>query len=132
MEILASAYDDGRMNSSHQLTWYEEWQLTKVDDEQPGGVQLIAVTEARDLRQSIAECVYAIVEKGQRKFLGKRWADIHVLVLERSSAMIVGRIVEELIDNLEPQEVDDIDMILFVDDASVAQLYPRTTRKEPS
>jgi hypothetical protein len=107
------------------VTWYEEWELTKVDNDEDG-VWIIAVTEARDMHASVAECVYTMLYKGQKKFAARRWADRHVLVFETSALASVPR-VGSVVANLEPDELEGIDLLLLVDGDSVIQCHPLPT-----
>src|SRR5207249_3121974 len=65
------------------VDWYEEWKLIRVEDGPESSVQVIAVTEARDVEQMVETAVAAILEKAIPKFIGQRWADLHVVVLDR-------------------------------------------------
>ena len=84
----------------------------------------MAVTEARDMRESVAECVYAVLENALRKFAWKRWADHHVVVLE-GSISAPQPLVSEVVTALEPDELRDIDLILLVEDDRVIKVLPR-------
>lgn len=134
LDILSDACA-AALNGDHSpFTWHEEWQLTKTDEDdedEETGVWIIAVTEARDFPASVAECVYAILEKGLKKFLGRRWGDLHVLALE-CSIMAPERLVSPLVGTVEDPELEGIDMILLVDGDSVIQAHPpiATSSKE--
>lgn len=103
--------------------WLEEWELKKVASDEDG-VQVMAVTEAFDVRESVQECVEAMVEKGLAKFLKRRWADFHILVLEASTYALPLRFVKGAITNVDPTRLLGVDQVLFVDDGQVTQLYP--------
>jgi hypothetical protein len=107
--------------------WHEEWQLTKVDAPEPG-VFIVCVTEARDMGSSVAECVYRILEKALGKFTGERWSELHLLVLECSSATTPQGRVSSLISDLDPAELESVDMILIVDGDCVIQAHPRSVK----
>jgi len=105
------------------VVWYEEWELTRADnDDGEAGVEVIACTEARDVRASVAECVYTVLEKGRKKFDARRWADLHVLVFE-TSALASAQRVGDVVANLEPGELEGIDLILLAEDDSVIQCH---------
>lgn len=106
------------------VMWYEEWELTRGENEDgEDAVHIIAVTEARDMYSSVAESVYTMLEKGQRKFASKRWADRHVLVFE-SSVLAPRHLVTDVVGSLEPEELEGVDLLLLVDDGEVVQCYP--------
>jgi hypothetical protein len=105
------------------VTWCEEWELTRGDNNDEDGVDMIAVTQARDMDSSVREAVYAMIEKGRSKFVGRRWTDNHVLVLE-TSILAPMRLVTSAVRALEPEELEDIDLLLLVDHDGLTQCYP--------
>jgi len=104
------------------VKWEEEWELTKTDSGEDG-VWLLTCTPARDTYSSVAESVYTMLEKGQRKFAAKRWADRQVLVFE-ASIHAPRHLVTDVVGSLEPEEAEGIDLLLLVDDGEVVQCYP--------
>ncbi len=74
------------------------------------------------MMESVAECDYAVIANALRKLV-KRWADLHVLTLEKST-YAPEQFVTESIVSLEPDELKDVDLILFIDDGKVVQCYP--------
>ena len=130
-DAIVAACERRLEGDSSTFSWYEEWELTKlkeddeeVDEDEKDGVWIIAVTEARDMRESVAECVYSVLTNALRKFV-KRWADLHVLALDKST-YAPEQFITESIANLEPDELKDVDLILFIDDGKVIQCYPMT------
>jgi hypothetical protein len=124
-EAVAAACDVRLKGDLAPAVWHEEWELTRVDnDDKQDGVEIIAVTEARDMPSSVAESVYAMLEKGQKKFADKRWAEHHVLVLE-SSIHAPPHLVTDVVGSLEPEELEGIDLLLVVDGDELIQCYPR-------
>lgn len=113
------------------FTWYEEWQLTRLEDagedagDDEDGVWIMVVTEARDMRESVAECVLSVLDNALRKFAWKRWADHHIVVLE-GSISAPQPLVSEVVAALEPDELRDIDFILLVDGHELIQCHPAT------
>jgi hypothetical protein len=106
------------------VKWWEEWELTRGhNDDEDDEVAIIAVTEARDMNSSVREAVYAMIEKGRSKFIGRRWADRHVLVLE-TSILAPARLVTSAVGALEPEELEDIDLLLLVEHDELLQCYP--------
>ena len=53
-------------------------------DEEKDGVWVLTVTEARDVKQLVAECVCTVLQNAFRKFERRCWAEHHVVVLESS------------------------------------------------
>jgi len=109
------------------FSWYEEWKLERIDDgrkedDSKDGVWILTCTEARDMRESVAECVYHVLENAMRKF-AKRWAKLQLLVLEKS-AFAHEQLVNEVVSNLKPDNLQNVDSILLVDEDKVVQCYP--------
>ena len=128
-DAVVDAFEKRVKGVASPFTWYEEWKLTRLEDAgedtrgDRDGVWIIAVTEARDMRESVAECVYTVLDNALRKFAWKRWADHHVVVLEGSIAA-PQPLVSEVVAALEPDELRDIDLILLVDGHELIQCHP--------
>jgi hypothetical protein len=127
-DAIVAACERRLEGDSSTFSWYEEWELTKLkeddkeEEDEKGGVWIITVTEARNMMESVAECVYTVLTNALRKFV-KRWADLHILALEKST-YAPGQFVTESIASLETDELKDVDLILFIDDGKVIQCYP--------
>lgn len=109
------------------FSWYEEWELKRLPDgsngeNDEGVVQIWTCTPARAVRESVAECVYMVLTNALRKFK-KRWADYHVLVLERLT-YAPDQFVSEAIKALEADEIRDLDYIVLVGNDDIIQCYP--------
>ena len=128
-DAVVDAFEKRVRGDTTPFTWYEEWQLTRLRDDPDDaeadrhGDWIIAVTEAQDMRESVAECVHTVLESALRKFVSKRWADHHVIVLE-CSVSAPQRLVSEVVSALEPVELEDIDLMLLVEDDHVIKCYP--------
>jgi hypothetical protein len=70
----------------------------------------------------MAECVYAVLSNALRKF-AKRWADLHLLVLEESFHAR-EQLVAQIVAALEPDEVRGVSFILVVVSNKVVKCYP--------
>ena len=104
--------------------WNEEWQLTRLapEEDDEDGVYVVAVSEVRGMAESAADVVDAVLENVQRKFSARRWADLHVLVME-GSAGTREKLVQQVIDDLEPEDFEGIDEILLVNGKDVRLCY---------
>lgn len=126
-DAVAAACERRLKGDASPFSWYEEWQLTRLEDEKDDeedkdGVWIIAVTQARNMRESIAECVHTMLKNALRKFAEKRWADLHLVVLEKST-YAPERLVAEAMAALEPDEVQDVNFVLLVDGDSIVPCY---------
>ena len=128
-DAVVGAYERRVNGDATQFTWDEEWELRRLehddeeDEDDKDGVWIIAATEARHMRESVGECIDAVMDNALRKFDGRRWADYHVLALE-ASIHAPERLVTEVVAAFEPGELEDVDFILLIDGKKVVQCYP--------
>jgi len=114
------------------FSWYEEWELRRIDvGEEEGdsqdGVWIMTCTEARDVRESVAECIYYVLEKAIKKFAVKRWAELHLLVLDNYMGdyrFVHVQLATEVVSNLQPDNLQNVDFILIINEDKVVQCYP--------
>jgi hypothetical protein len=129
-DAVVAACERRLKGDASPFNWYEEWQLTRIQDGEEGeddkdGVWIIATTGARNMVESVAECVYAVLANALRKF-AKPWANLHLLVLEES-IHARERLVAEVMADLEPDEVRGVNFILIVTGNKVVRCYPATS-----
>ncbi|GAI66932.1 unnamed protein product, partial [marine sediment metagenome] len=98
--------------------WYEEWELTKIDDCDGGrsqdGVWIMATTGAHSMQASAEECVNYSLGEAMRKFRRTpRWAELQVIVLEASLAVPAG-LAASAVEAFQPQDRNLIDHFLMV------------------
>lgn len=118
---LAEACRTRVENGSGEVEWFEEWELwrgTDLADDDPrdrDGVHVICVTEAREVSASVAEALDIVLEKALRKFVTK-WADRHVIVLDKASVLCNAERVREALSWVTPEELANVDLVLLTDD----------------
>jgi len=95
------------------MRWYEEWELERVADNDQDGLWFVTVTAAHDVSGTITEAVEAMIAAGLRKFARQRWADIQVLVLDKSSVIMEAELVAAAISDLEETDMSALDAILL-------------------
>ena len=128
-EAVVSAYHLRVNGDASKFTWFEEWRLERLEeddqdtDEEKDGVWVLTVTEARDVKQSVAECVYTVLQNALRKFERRCWAEHHVVVLE-SSMNAPKRLVTPIIEDLNITELGNVNLVLLVEDETITQCYP--------
>jgi hypothetical protein len=102
--------------------WNEEWELARIDDgdgdHTQGGVWIIATSGACSMQASVKECVHAVLDNAVRKFKRKRWADLHVVVLE-SSGLTPAGLAANSIETFESDDKGRVDHFLLVEGKSV-------------
>lgn len=126
-DAVVAACERRLKGDASPFSWYEEWELTRTegseeDKDEKDGVWIIATTEARNVAESIAECVYTVLSNALRKFV-KRWADLHLLVLEEAFHAR-EQLVAQVVAALEPDEVRGVNFILVVVNNKVLKCYP--------
>jgi len=122
-DVVVAAWERRLNGDASPFSWYEEWELTRLEDEEDkDGVWIMTFTKARDMRESVAECVKTMLKNALRKFAEKRWADLHVVVLDKST-YDPERLVAEAMAALDPDEVRHVNFILLVDGDSVVSCY---------
>jgi hypothetical protein len=127
-DAVVAACERRLKGDASPFSWCEEWELKRTEDSEEGGddedgVWIFTAPEARKIRESVAECVYAVLTNALRKFAVKRWADLHVLVLEESIHPR-EQSVTEVVAALEPDDIRDVDLVLLVAGSRVVQCYP--------
>ena len=83
----------------------------------------IAATDARDLSESTAECLYGVLEPALAKFATRRWAPLHVAVLERRTLIGEG-VVAELVRSPGPDGLPEVELVLHVNGDAIVRCYP--------
>lgn len=127
LDAVVAACQRRLKGDASRFSWYEEWEIKRIDggqkeDDHKDGVWIMAVTEARPVRESVAECVYHVLENAMKKF-AKRWAKLQLLVLEKS-IFAHEQLVNEVVSNLQLDNLQNVDFILIVDEDEVVQCYP--------
>lgn len=106
------------------FSWYEEWELVRIDDEggedAEDGVWMIASTDARSMQESVEECVHTVLAKAMQKFRKQRWADLQIIVLE-TSRLAPATLAAHTVQTFEPGDRDLIDHFLLVDGKNVIE-----------
>jgi hypothetical protein len=116
------------------LEWTEEWELLRhplagdPGEDEPDGVWITCATEARDLGSAVAEAVGSMVEKGLRKFAARRWAHVHILVLDNSSVLTSLDRVQDVVGGFEAAELAPLDQLLYLEGDVLTPLWLRTSR----
>lgn len=109
------------------MQWLEEWELHRsANEDKEDGVWFISVTEAHSVPAAVSDVVDAMLSKSLRKF-ARRWADIHILVFERASAIVTADLVEGAIPNAAPNELALLDEILYVHENEISSVWLRPT-----
>jgi hypothetical protein len=111
------------------FSWNEEWQINRLRDSEEGeedrdGVWIIACTEARSVPASIEENLEHVLNNALRKFV-KRWAPIHILVLDEPIDTH-ARQTQETIVSFGPDRMPNLDYVLLVSNDKVIQCYPNS------
>ena len=118
---------------SGHLEWFEEWELWRCEDfpdDDPrdrDGVILICVTEARGVDVSVAEALDLMLEKSLKKF-EHRWAERHVIVFDRATALCNAERVKQALSWVTAEELANIDLILLTEKDEVSVVWSNDRR----
>ncbi|MSQ12005.1 MAG: hypothetical protein EXR48_04850 [Dehalococcoidia bacterium] len=97
----------------------------ETPEDKEDGVWIMAATEARDVWDSVNECVDAVLEGALAEFSSKKWGDVQIIVLESSTYAPAG-IVIQAVNSAEPGDLATVDYVLLVDKGKLIKCYPKT------
>jgi len=125
---ITSACNRRLKGDSSSFSWNEEWQITRLKDGGEGedakdGVWIITCSGARNVPVSVKENLDNVLDNALRKFI-RRWAHLHILVLEESGN-IHTQLIQEIVARLSPAELPNIDYVLLVANSVIIQCYPQ-------
>lgn len=127
-DAITSACKRRLEGDSSSFYWNEEWQITRLKDDEESegekeGVWILACTEARSVPEAMVECLQNVLDNALRKFV-KRWARIHILVLEQS-VNTHAQLISDIVGGLSPTQLPNIDYVLLVTKSKIVQCYPQ-------
>ena len=125
---LVAACEQRIATGNGPLTWNEEWGLHRFDEDDgdephPPSVHVLAV-EVIDVAESTTGSVTRMIDAALQKFASRRWADLHVLVLEKADGILPTDRVSDAISAIDPSDLHELDLILYIDDATTTKLWP--------
>lgn len=127
--MLAS--EKSRVTGTAELEWEEEWEFKRIEGDEDS-VRLVAVTGAIDRIGGLNEALGSIVDKGRQKFTARRWADLSVLIIENGYMSTPLPLVRQAVLSLSARCIAPLDLILWVDEREIHQIWPLETAIEPS
>ena len=127
-DAVASACKRRLAGDASTFSWNEEWQLTRLRDSEKGeddkdGVWILACTDARSVPECVEEDLQYILGKALPKFV-RRWAQLHVLVLEEHIDIHTD-LIQATVAGLSPAQLPNVDYVVLVANRKVIQCYPR-------
>ena len=121
-EAVAIACKKRLKGETGPFSWYEEWELARIDDvgdkNAQDGVWIIATTDARSMQESTDQCVHTILSKAMQKFRKRRWADLQIIVLE-TSGLVPASLAAHSVETFKPIDRELIDHFLLVEGEDV-------------
>lgn len=102
--------------------WQEEWALHRGEDGE-GQVDLVVVTNARDVWAANAEAVDLVLDDALRKFTEQRWADLHVVVLDCDGIVLEPDLVIGAVRAYEAEVLETVDLILLADGNQILEAW---------
>jgi len=104
------------------FSWYEEWELARIDDvgdeHARDGVWIIAATDAMSMQESTNQCVHGVLRKAMQKFRNRRWADLQIIVLE-TSGLVPASLAAHSVETFQPIDRELINHFLLVEGEDV-------------
>lgn len=123
-EAVVIACKERLEGETSPFSWYEEWDLARIDDEgdkhAQDGVWIIATTDARSMQESVNQCVHAVLNNAMQKFRKRRWADLQIIVLE-TSGLASASLAAHAAEVFEPSDRELIDHFLLVDGEDITE-----------
>lgn len=102
--------------------WDEEWDLLLIDPDGTG-VEILCVTEAFSPEGAVAEDVSRAVGTKHKKFADKRWAELHVLVMDTRVPLDVSDYAALAISCVPTDQLSDLDLVALARGDSVVALW---------
>lgn len=128
-DTVASACRRRLTGDASTFSWNEEWQLARLEDDEENkddkdGVWILACTDARSVTESIEEDLKHVLSKALPKFV-RRWAQLHVLVLEENIDTHTD-FIQGTVTGLGPTQLPNVDYVLLVANGIVILCYHRS------
>ena len=122
-ELAAACFRRTHDGSNH-FEWYEEVPLLRCDSEGDNerGLDVLAVSEARDVSTGVAEALDYVLEKALEKF-HRSWAERHVIIFDKAAGLCDAERVKKALSWYTPEELEDVDLILETDDDDIAIVW---------
>ena len=122
VEALAAVCERCVRDGEAMVDWIEEWKIIRGEDGD-GQVDLIVVTNAREVWSSNAEAVDLVLDSALQKFRACRWADYHVIVLDLEGIMLKTELILEVIRGYDDDSLRVADLILVADGDELTEGY---------
>jgi hypothetical protein len=122
---LEQAAQEALANGSALMRWYEEWELERVSNKQNDELWFMTVTEAHDVPSTVVDAVEAVLAAALRKFLSRRWGDIHLVVLDKASTIVNYDLVVAAVSELNPEDLHPLDAVLLADGDHATPVWER-------
>lgn len=123
-ERIAAACRRAALGEVVEAAWDDEWELTLVDPS-ANGVRVLSVTAAISVPGMVADAVTGAVAVKRRKFTGRRWADIHLLVMDAQFPLMPSDYAAFALSQLEDEELAGLDVVLLACGDSVDLVWER-------
>jgi hypothetical protein len=104
--------------------WDEEWAL-HLTDVSGSGVDILCVTEAVSIPDMVAEDVSRAVAAKHRKFTGRRWADLHVLVMDARLRLTSRDYVALALSHVPDEQLSQFDVIARVHGDDIEMVWEK-------
>lgn len=123
-ERIAAACRRAALGQAVEAAWDDEWELTLVDPS-GSGVRVLSVTEAISVPGMVADAVTGAVAVKRQKFTGRRWADIHLLVMDAQFPLMPSDYAAFALSQLDDEELAGLDVVLLAREDSLDLVWER-------
>lgn len=121
-QALSAALRPAREQGQTILKWVEEWELLR-DDAGRNGVWIVAVTNAQDVPSVVEQRLTQMLLQGLQKFSDRRWARLHVLMLDNKRMILPHDLAREAVAALSANELSPVDLVLLADRGQTVELW---------
>lgn len=105
--------------------WDEEWALHLIDAK-GSGVEILCVTDAISVPGTVGEDIRRALATKQQKFAGRRWADLHVLVMDARLSLTSTDYAALALSHVPDDQLSQFDVIGLVHGEDIAAVWEKS------
>ena len=102
--------------------WDEEWKLYLLDP-LGSGVEILSATKAVSVPDMVSEDVTRAVRTKSQKFAAKRWADLHILVLDARFSLASADHATFALSHVPEQQLSEFDLVALAHGTNIESIW---------
>ena len=106
--------------------WDEEWELHLIDGA-GSGVEILCATAAVSVSGMVAEDVSRAVNAKHRKFVGQKWADLHVLVMDARVRLAKADYAAIALSDVPDEQRSQFDLVALAHGDDIEEVWRKPT-----